>query len=36
MAYGAAEGWSGWCGMHGPEYVARLGEQLEYVPPSTE
>src|ERR687883_1331139 len=27
--YGAAEGWPGWWGLEGPEYVAWLGEQPE-------
>jgi dihydrofolate reductase len=27
--YGAAEGWPGWWGMQGPEYLAWLGEQPE-------
>ena len=27
--YGAAEGWPGWWGMEGPEYLAWLGEQPE-------
>ena len=27
--YGAAEGWPGWWGREGPEYLAWLGEQLE-------
>ena len=42
--YGAAEGWPGWSGLQGPEYLAGLGDQpeadytdgriqlLEYVP----
>jgi dihydrofolate reductase len=25
--YGAAEGWPGWWGLEGPEYLAWLGEQ---------
>jgi dihydrofolate reductase len=27
--YGAAEGWPGWWGLHGPEYLAWLAEQPE-------
>jgi len=27
--YGAAEGWPGWWGLQGPEYLAWLGEQPE-------
>ena len=27
--YGAAEGWPGWWGLEGPEYLGWLGEQLE-------
>src|SRR5262245_21557513 len=27
--YGAAEGWPGWWGLEGPEYLAWLGEQPE-------
>ena len=27
--YGAAEGWPGWWGLEGPEYLAWLGDQLE-------
>jgi dihydrofolate reductase len=27
--YAAAEGWPGWWGLQGPEYLAWLGEQLE-------
>src|SRR5437773_2753619 len=27
--YGAAEGWPGWWGLEGPEYLAWLGQQLE-------
>jgi dihydrofolate reductase len=27
--YGAAEGWAGWWGLQGPEYMAWLGEQPE-------
>ena len=27
--YGAAEGWPGWWGLQGPEYLARLGESPE-------
>jgi dihydrofolate reductase len=27
--YGAAEGWPGWWGLEGPEYLAWLGEQSE-------
>ncbi len=29
--YGAAEGWPGWWGMEGPEYLKWLGEQPEYT-----
>jgi hypothetical protein len=27
--YGAADGWPGWWGLEGPEYLAWLGEQPE-------
>ena len=27
--YGAAEGWPGWWGLEGPEYLAWLGDQPE-------
>ena len=27
--YGAAEGWPGWWGLEGPEYLAWLGQQPE-------
>ena len=27
--YGAAEGWPGWWGLEGPEYLAWLGDQIE-------
>src|SRR5437879_11847847 len=27
--YGAAEGWAGWWGLEGPEYLAWLGQQPE-------
>ena len=27
--YGAAEGWPGWWGLQGPEYLAWLGERPE-------
>src|SRR6185437_2482381 len=27
--YGAAEGWPGWWGLEGPEYLAWLGDQSE-------
>ena len=27
--YGAAEGWPGWWGLQGPEYLGWLGEQPE-------
>ena len=27
--YGAAEGWPGWWGLQGPEYLTWLGEQAE-------
>jgi dihydrofolate reductase len=27
--YGAAEGWPGWWGLEGPEYLAWLGEELD-------
>ncbi len=27
--YGAADGWPGWWGMEGPEYLAWLGDQPE-------
>ena len=29
--YGAAEGWPGWWGLQGPEYLAWLGEQPNYT-----
>jgi dihydrofolate reductase len=29
--YGAAEGWPGWWGLEGPEYLAWLGEQPDYT-----
>ena len=28
--YGAAEGWPGWWGLEGPEYLAWLGQQPEH------
>ena len=40
--YGAAEGWPGWWGLEGPEYLAWIGQQptrlhdldgSEHVPP---
>ena len=42
--YAAAEGWPGWWGLEGPEYLAWLGEQpeadytvlMEVVPSSVE
>jgi dihydrofolate reductase len=33
--YGAAEGWPGWWGLEGPEYLAWLNEQLELEADST-
>ena len=27
--YGAAEGWPGWWGLEGPEYLGWLNEQLD-------
>lgn len=33
--YGAAEGWPGWWGLEGPDYLAWLGDQPEAEPWST-